>query len=466
MAQHSNVQAGPHPFSACIFGLSLLSYKTLFPETLRIRPSTTVLPLMHEADMINETALDRFIRYAKIDTQSSEESQTYPSTAKQFDLLNLLVTELRALGLAGVEIDKHGYVMATLPSNLPPSHRAAGKVPKVGFIAHVDTSPSASGAGVKPQVLTYKGGDLELPGNRSVVIRASENPELKHNVGKTIVTSDGTTLLGADDKAGVAIIMTAMQNLINTPSLLHGDIRIAFTPDEEVGAGTKFFDIAKFGADFAYTVDGDTPGELNRETFSANQAVITVHGRNIHPGSAKGIMVNSLRAMADIIVRMPKDVAPETTEGYEPYIHPHVLNGEEAETTLKILLRDFNTPGLDVLKQKLEAIIAEVRPLHPKARIELKIIEQYRNMKDYMGKDLRVLECMEEATRRAGLDPKWVPIRGGTDGSRLTEKGLPTPNIFTGGQNYHGPTEWLSVWGMEKSVETVVQLAQVWVERS
>jgi tripeptide aminopeptidase len=191
-----------------------------------------------------------------------------------------------------------------------------------------------------------------------------------------------------------------------------------------------------------------------------------VHGRNIHPGSAKGIMVNALRTMADIIVRMPKDIAPETTEGYEPYIHPHVLSGEEAECTLKILLRDFNTPGLDVLRKKLEAIIAEVAPLHPKARIELKIIEQYRNMKDFMGKDLRVLECMEEAAKRAGLTPTWVPIRGGTDGSRLTEKGLPTPNIFTGGQNYHGPTEWLSVWGMEKSVDTVVQLAQVWVERS
>jgi tripeptide aminopeptidase len=416
--------------------------------------------------MSNETALERFIRYAKIDTQSSEESQTYPSTAKQLDLLKLLVAELQQLGLADVDIDGNGYVTATLPSNLPSTHAARGKTPRIGFIAHVDTSPSASGTNVRPQVMTYTGGDLVLPGNTSVVIRASENPELKHNIGKTIVTSDGTTLLGADDKAGVAIIMTAMQTLMNNPKLLHGDLRIAFTPDEEVGAGTKFFDIRKFGADFAYTIDGDTPGELNRETFSANQAVITVHGRNIHPGSAKGIMVNALRTMADIIVRMPKDIAPETTEGYEPYIHPHVLSGEEAECTLKILLRDFNTPGLDVLRKKLEAIIAEVAPLHPKARIELKIIEQYRNMKDFMGKDLRVLECMEEAAKRAGLTPTWVPIRGGTDGSRLTEKGLPTPNIFTGGQNYHGPTEWLSVWGMEKSVDTVVQLAQVWVERS
>jgi tripeptide aminopeptidase len=272
-------------------------------------------------------------------------------------------------------------------------------------------------------------------------------------------------LLGADDKAGLAIILTAAQTLINDSSIPHGDIRIGFTPDEEIGGGTKYFDIKKFGAQFAYTVDGDTPGELNKETFSADLATITVHGRNIHPGSAKNIMVNSLRAMADVITRMPKDVAPETTEGYEPYIHPHHLEGEEAQTTLKILLRDFNTKGLDVLKKKLEDIIAEVQQLHPKAKIELSILNQYRNMKDYMGNDPRVLDCMFEATKRAGLDPKWVPIRGGTDGSRLTEKGLPTPNIFTGGQNYHGKTEWLSVYGMDKSVETVVHLAQVWVEK-
>jgi tripeptide aminopeptidase len=415
---------------------------------------------------MNVSALDRFIRYAKIDTQSKDDVESYPSTPKQFDLLNLLVKELNELGLKDVAIDTHGYVMATVPGNLPQSHKAFGKVPTIGFIAHVDTSPSTSGANVQPQVITYQGGDIVLPGNTAVVIRVGENPDLAANTGKTIVTSDGTTLLGADDKAGIAIIMTAAQTLVNNPSLLHGDIRIAFTPDEEVGNGTKYFDIQKFGARFAYTVDGDTPGELNKETFSANQAIIKVHGRNIHPGSAKNIMVNSIRAMADIIVRMPKEIAPETTEGNEPYIHPHVLEGEEAESTLKILLRDFQTAGLDVLKQRLEKIIAEVRPLHPKAKIELEIKEQYRNMRDYMGTDRRVLDCLWEATKRAGLEPKWVPIRGGTDGSRLTEKGLPTPNIFTGGHNYHGPTEWLSVWGMEKSVDTIVHLTQVWVEKS
>ena len=416
---------------------------------------------------MKQTALERFLRYAKIDTQSKEDSTTYPSTAKQLDLLNLLVAELKEIGARDAAIDSYGYVTATVPSNLPATHPGFGKVPVVGFVAHVDTSPSASGANVKPQVIDpYTGGDLVLPGDPSVVIRESENPELKHNVGKPIVTSDGTTLLGADDKAGVAIIMAAAETLLSDPSLLHGDIRIAFTPDEEIGQGTKYFDIGKFGAAFAYTVDGDTPGELNKETFSANLAIITVTGRNIHPGSAKGIMVNSIRAMADIIARLPREISPEMTEGYEPYIHPHALEGEEAKTTLKILLRDFNTPGLDVLKKRIESVIAEVQPLHPKATIELKIVEQYRNMKDYMGSSSTGLDCMWEATKRAGMKPVWVPIRGGTDGSRLTEKGLPTPNIFTGGQNYHGTTEWLSVWGMNKAVETVVHIARLWVEKS
>jgi tripeptide aminopeptidase len=416
--------------------------------------------------MMNDTVLDRFLRYVAIDTQSSEESTSYPSTEKQLDLLKLLAEELRQMGLSHVSMDQWGYVMATLPGNVTERHPAFGKVPAVGLIAHVDTSPSASGANVKPQAIEYKGGNIVLPGDPSVVITEAENPELKQNIGKTIVTADGTTLLGADDKAGVAIIMTAIQSLIDDPKLLHGDLKIGFTPDEEVGAGTKYFDIKKFGARFAYTVDGDTPGELNKETFSADSAIITVHGRNIHPGSAKGIMVNSIRAIGDIIVRLPKDIAPESTEGYEPYIHPHNIQGEEEKSTLKILLRDFETAGLAELKKKLEQIIEEVKPLHPRARIELQIIESYRNMREGLEKDPRGLDCLWEATKRAGLEPKWVPIRGGTDGSRLTEAGLPTPNIFTGGKNYHGKTEWVSLWGMESSVQTVIHLAQVWVEKS
>lgn len=415
---------------------------------------------------MKETALDRFLRYVRIDTQSKEDSDTYPSTQKQFDLLNLLVQELRTLGVPDVKIDKYGYVMATLPQNLPRSDKAPGKVPAVGFIAHVDTSPSASGENVKPQIIAYIGGDIVLPGDKSIIIRESENPQLKKCVGKTIVTSDGTTLLGADDKAGIAIIMTAIDTLISDPSIPHGDIKIGFTPDEEVGNGTKYFDIKAFGADVAYTLDGDSPGELNKETFSANGAIITVHGRNIHPGTAKDIMVNSLRAMADIIARFPKTMAPETTEGYEPYIHPHQLKGEEEKSVLNILLRDFKTEGLDKQKEILEKIIEDVKPLHPKARIELQIKESYRNMRDGLEKDTRVLECLWEATKRTGLEPRWVPIRGGTDGSRLTAMGLPTPNIFTGGQNFHGKTEWISIDAMQKAVETVVNLVQVWVEKS
>ncbi len=413
-----------------------------------------------------ESALDKFIRYARIDTQSDETSVTYPSTEKQFDLLRLLLEEMKSLGIPDAAIDDYGYVTGTIPSTIPENHAAFGRVPRIGLIAHVDTSPSASGKNVKPQVITYQGGDIVLPGNPNVVIRESENPELRRNIGKQIVTTDGTTLLGADDKAGVAIIMTAAQTLMTHPEMLHGEIRIAFTPDEEIGTGTKYFDLKRFGCSFAYTVDGDTPGELNKETFSANLAIITVRGRNIHPGSAKGIMVNSIRALADIIVRLPKDMAPETTEMYEPYIHPHAIQGEEAKSIVRILLRDFETSGLDLQKQRLEEIIDEVKALHPKASFDLKIVEQYRNMKDYMGDDALGLDCLWEAAKRAGMQPKWMPIRGGTDGSRLTENGLPCPNIFTGGQNYHGPMEWLSVWGMEKSVETVLHLATVWVEKS
>ncbi len=416
--------------------------------------------------MKTESALDRFLRYVKIDTQSDEDSTTYPSTHKQFDLLNLLLKELQDLGITSARIDKHGYVTASIASNIPLTHPAYNKVPKVGLIAHVDTSPSASGANVQPQVIEkYSGGDIVLPGDTSVIIKESENPELKNNLGKMIITSDGTTLLGADDKAGLAIIMTVAQNLINNPSIIHGEIKIGFTPDEEVGGGTKYFDIKEFGADVAYTIDGDTPGELNKETFSANSATITISGRNIHPGSAKNIMVNSLRALADIIIRTPKDMAPETTEGYEPYIHPHFAHGEEAQSTIKFLLRDFKTEGLKKQEDILQKIIAEVQPLHPKAKIELKITEQYRNMHEGLKNHPLVTECLWEATQRAGLDPKWVPIRGGTDGSRLTENGLPTPNIFTGGKNYHSTTEWLSVEGMMKSVETTLNLLQIWIEK-
>jgi tripeptide aminopeptidase len=408
-----------------------------------------------------ETVLDKFLRYVVIDTQSKEDSESYPSTSKQYDLLNMLVKELRQLGVPQVSIDEHGYVIATLPANVQ------SKAPGIGFVAHVDTSPEVSGANVKPQIITnYKGGDIKLSGDPNVIIRESENPTLKTAIGKMIVTSDGTTLLGADDKAGIAIIMTALQQLLSDTKIAHGEIKIGFTPDEEVGAGTKFFDLKKFGAQFAYTVDGDTTGELNKETFRANLCLITVHGRDIHPGSAKNIMVNSVRVISEIIARLPKNMAPETTEGYEPYIHPYVLEGGVGKSTIKILFRDFKTEGLNDLKKIVEKITAEVQAEYPQAKIEVKVTEQYRNMREGLEKDPRVIDYLFEATKRSGLQPEWKPIRGGTDGSRLTESGLPTPNIFTGGANYHSRTEWVNVWGMEKAVETILNLVQIWVEKS
>ena len=407
-----------------------------------------------------ESVLDKFLRYVVVDTQSKEDSDTYPSTTKQFDLLNILAEELKSLGASDVSVDKYGYVTARMPSNVQK------EVPVIGFISHVDTSPEVTDTNVKPQVIKdYKGGDIVLPGDPNVIIRESENPSLKLAIGKTIVTSDGTTLLGADDKAGVAAIMTAVQELLANRKIPHGEIKIGFTPDEEVGAGTKYFDIKKFGAEFAYTVDGDTPGELNKETFSANSCTITVHGRDIHPGTAKNIMVNSVRVIAEIISRLPKSISPEMTEGYEPYIHPYILEGGVGKSSVKILFRDFKTDGLADLKKIVNKVISEVQPMFPKAKIEAKVTEQYRNMREGVEKDTRVADYLFEATERAGIKAEWKPIRGGTDGSKLTEAGLATPNIFTGGANFHSRTEWVNVWGMEKAVETILNLVQIWVEK-
>ncbi|MDD5628671.1 MAG: peptidase T, partial [Elusimicrobia bacterium] len=350
-----------------------------------------------------ETLLDRFLRYVAVDTQSKDDVEDYPSTAKQLDLSRMLVSELKDLGVKDAKIDEHGYVFATIPANLPSSDKAYGKVPVIGLIAHVDTSPEVAGAGVKPQVITYQGGDIALPGDPSVVIKADENPELKDCVGKTVVTTDGTTLLGADDKAGVAVIMSLAETLLSDPKIPHGDIRIAFTPDEEVGSGTKFFDLKAFGAQAAYTIDGEKAGELNKETFSADSAVVTVTGRDIHPGMAKGVMVNATRVLCEIVARTPKDVAPETTDGYQPYLHPYIIEGGVGKATLKVLFRDFKTEGLAVLRKRLEGIAAEVQKLFPKAKIEVKVTEQYRNMGPMLEKNPLVLETLFEAVKRAGL---------------------------------------------------------------
>jgi tripeptide aminopeptidase len=416
---------------------------------------------------MTETALDRFLRYAQIDTQSQDGTGTTPSTKKQFDLANMLVKELKDIGVPNVEIDDHCYVYASIPSNLPETHPAYNKVPAIGFLAHVDTSPDSPGKDVKPQIITnYQGGDIPLQGTDGMVIKVSENEPLKNLIGDTIVTSDGTTLLGADDKAGIAAIMTAAEYFINNKDVLHGDIRIAFTPDEEIGQGTIKFDLEKFGAKYAYTIDGELPGELNKETFSANGATVIAEGRDIHPGNAKDIMVNSIRAIADVIARMPRDMAPETTELYEPYIHPHSVEGTVTKSTLKILFRDFETPGLDKQKEIMEGIIKEVQKLNPKTNIRLEIQEMYRNMRDELDKHPLVLKTLWEAAEKAGANPYWKPIRGGTDGSRLTEMGLPTPNIYGGGQNFHSRNEWLSVKGMNTAVETIKHLLQIWVEKT
>jgi len=410
--------------------------------------------------------LERFLRYVQVDTQSREDVEAVPSTPGQLDLAKLLTGELRTMGVPRVEIDEHGYVMAAIPGNLPPGHPAAGRVPKVGLIAHLDTSAAAPGAHVQPQLLTYAGGDVRLPRDPSVVLRARENRALAGLKGRQIVTSDGTTLLGADDKAGVAVIMALAEDLMAPDAPLHGEVRLAFTPDEEVGRGTAFFDLARFDADLAYTLDGDGCGELNAETFSADSATVTVHGRATHPGMAKGVMVNALRALADVIVRLPMEMAPETTSGLEPFIHPHGAQGEESKATLRLLFRDFRTEGLTAQRRKVERILAEVRRRHPKARLELQVTPSYRNMREGIAREPRVTVALEEATRRAGVAPRWTPIRGGTDGSRLTAMGLPTPNMFAGGYNFHGLTEWLSVDALEASLRAARHLLGVWVELS
>ncbi len=414
-----------------------------------------------------KTALERFLEYVKTNTQSNPNSDKTPSNESEFILANKLVEELKSLGIADAEVDEHCYVMATIPSNIPENDPAYGKVPNIGFLAHLDTSPDVTAEGVNPQIIeNYDGKDIVLPADPSVVIKVEENPNLLKCIGHTIVTTDGTTLLGADNKAGIAAIMTFAEYLMTNPQIPHGTIRICFTPDEEIGNGTKYLDIQKFNVQYAYTVDGDLPGELNKETFSADQAKIFITGKDIHPGTAKNVMINAVRIAADIIARLPKDMAPETTEGYEPYIHPYQIEGNVGKTSITLLLRDFRTEGLEEQKKILEKIIDEVKTYYPKSTIELEVKYQYRNMLDHLEKHPIVLENLWEAVIRTGIEPYWKPIRGGTDGSRLTEMGLPTPNIYTGGNNFHSKTEWLSVDFLNKTVETLVNLVQVWVEKS
>lgn len=407
--------------------------------------------------------LERFLRYVKIETTSCDDCRSVPSTPGQFDLARLLVEELHATGLEDAAVDEHCYVTATLPSNLEAgsADKKEGGIPVIGWIAHLDTSPDVCGKNVKPRIIDYRGGPITLP-NGTVI---PEDGALRRCLGHRIVTSDGTTLLGADDKAGIAAIMEALARL-QKEKRRHGTIRLCFTPDEEVGNGTKFFDLAKFGAAYAYTVDGELPGEINRETFSALAATLQVTGCDIHPGYAKGIMVNALRIAAEIVAQNPKEESPETTEGYEPYIHPIALTGTPARAEAKFLLRAFADDELERLRKVLQTDVEEQVFLNPGARLELIVKEQYRNMRKKIDAFPLVSYKLEEAVRRTGLEPVWKAIRGGTDGSRLTEMGLPTPNIFTGGHRFHSTTEWISVEFLEKTVETLLHLAEVWCEEA
>jgi tripeptide aminopeptidase len=405
---------------------------------------------------LKSVVLDKFLRYIQIDTRSSETSATYPSTAKQFDLARMLRKELADLGLRDATVDDYCYCTATLGATV------GKKTPTIGLLSHLDTSPEVSGENVKPRIIeNYQGGSIVLDHKKNIVISEAENPELATAIGHTLVTTDGTTLLGSDDKAGIAAIMTTIEFLVNHPEIPHGAVKIAFTPDEEIGKGVEHFDVKKFGADFAYTVDGGYTGDLNNETFSADTAIIEITGRDMHPGTAKNLMVNSLRAMAELVARLPKAFAPETTEGHEPYLHPQTLSGSVGITRLKMLLRDFTQDGLDKQKEMLETIISEIRSSYPGAVITLTITPTYRNMLPELLKHPEVTGRLERAVKKAGVTPTWKPIRGGTDGSVLTAYGLPTPNIFTGACNSHSLTEWQDIDGLVKIVETLVHLVTV-----
>jgi tripeptide aminopeptidase len=409
------------------------------------------------------SCVQRFLEYVKFDTQSCEGSDTFPSTPGQLVLLQHLHDELKALGLIDVSMDRHGYVFATVPAT-----SVKPDVPVIGFLAHVDTSPEMSGQGVKAIIHeNYNGQDLVLPDDPSAVIGFANNPHLAGQIGNDIITASGTTLLGADNKAGVAEIMAAVEYLLSHPEIPHGAIRIGFTPDEEVGNGTAHFDVEQFGAYCAYTMDGETLGELQVETFSADSITVTFHGFNTHPGFAKGKMVNAIKVAAEFIGRLPKDgLSPETTEGFAGFVHPYVMDAGVETTSVKLLVRDFSTPKLQEMEQLVERLAQEATTVYPGSSAEIQVEESYRNMKEVLDHHPDVVENACEAFRRAGLKPRIEPIRGGTDGSRLSFMGLPTPNIFAGEHNFHSRYEWISTRDMHKAVEVIIELCQVWDERT
>jgi tripeptide aminopeptidase len=404
--------------------------------------------------------VERFLRYVTYDTQSSEKTGTSPSTEKQLLLADQLMKELHELGIQDAARDENGLVFATIPSN------SRKTVPVIGLVAHVDTSPETSGTGVKPIVHAGWGGeDLALPDDPAVVLRVSEHPELREQIGNDLITASGTTLLGADDKAGVAEIMAAAEYLVRHPEIPHGPIRLGFTPDEEIGRGTENFDVKAFGAKYAYTVDGEARGTMDVETFSADAMVLEFQGFNTHPGFAKGKMINSIRVAADFLSRVPSDrLSPETTEGREGFVHPYTLEASVDRTAVKFIVRDFRNTELKKMEDMLERLARETVTAWPGARLSVRVQESYRNLGDVLADHPAVVENAREAYRRSGLQPLEVAIRGGTDGSRLSAMGLPTPNLFSGAHSFHSRHEWVSVQDMEKAVEVIVNLARVWEE--
>ncbi|WDZ79938.1 peptidase T (plasmid) [Ensifer adhaerens] len=410
---------------------------------------------------MTDTVLDRFLRYVVIDTQSDPKSKTQPSTEKQKNLGRVLVEELLAIGLSDAHLDENGYVYATIPSNVDKP------VPVICWCSHMDTAPDFTGTNVKPQILSdYQGGDIRLVGDAQQVIRVADHPVLNDQIGNDIVTTDGTTLLGADDKAGLAEIVTAAQILVDNPDIKHGTIKLLFTTDEEIGRGVDKVDLKKLGAEFAYTVDGETAGHIEDETFSADGVEIVIHGVAIHPGFAKDKMENAIKIAGDIISRLPRDVSPEGTEGRDGFVHPTGVAGSMDKAQLGFIVRDFDEAGLTKKEAMLEAIVKDVMTAYPGSTYSFEVNEQYRNMKVVLDRHPEIVENAIEAIRRAGMQPVRGSIRGGTDGSRLSFMGLPSANLFAGGHAFHSPLEWVSRQDMERSVKTLVELAKIWAERA
>ncbi|MDQ2083125.1 peptidase T [Xanthobacteraceae bacterium Astr-EGSB] len=418
--------------------------------------------LVNDLPAFDHTVTERFLRYVAVDTQSDPDSMATPSTAGQKDLGRLLVAELQDLGLTDVELDGNGYLYATIPSTSPKT------VPVICFCSHMDTSPDCPGANVKPQIVRgYRGGDIPLPGDPNEVIRADEHPDLRDQIGNDIITSDGTTLLGADNKAGLAEIVDAARYLVAHPQIPHGTIKILFTPDEEIGRGVDKVDLARLGADVAYTVDGEVRGSIEDETFSADAVTVTIHGISAHPGFAKGKMENAIKIAARIIDALPKDgFSPETTAGREGFLHPRHVEANLERATLAFLLRDFSEEGLRQQEAMLRAIVGEAMRGFPRSSCEIEVQQQYRNMKAVLDRHPVVVENAMEAIRRAGIEPVRGSIRGGTDGARLSFMGLPCPNIFAGEHAFHSRREWVSVQDMQKAVATIVHLAMIFEERA